>query len=134
LIVAGDFNRDGKVDLAVATLGSNTVSVFLGNGNGTFSLKSTLAAGDNQTGIATGNFNGDGNLDLAVSDYSLSTISIWNGNGDGTFSLGASGPTGFEPASVAVGDFNNDGALDIVTGNAYGTDVTVVLQQLPSNH
>src|SRR3989454_883456 len=68
-IVVGDFNGDGKPDLAVSNVGSNTVSVLLGNGNGTFLPALSFPVGPNPWYFAVGDFNLDGKLDLAVADY-----------------------------------------------------------------
>src|SRR6185437_29182 len=65
-VVVGDFNGDGKVDLAVLNTGSNNVSILLGNGDGTFQAAKNFDAGDNPSGIFVRDFNGDGKLDLAV--------------------------------------------------------------------
>jgi len=65
-VAVGDFNGDGKLDLAVTDYGNNTVSIFSGNGDGTFTLKSSPATGSGPNAIAVGDFNGDGIPDLAV--------------------------------------------------------------------
>jgi hypothetical protein len=121
---ASDFNGDGKLDLAVANAedGTNTVSVFLGNGDGTLQSPVNSAAGTNPVGLAVGDFNRDGKLDLAV--YTLvqsngpttTSISILLGNGDGTFQSPVShaSGSGLSISSLGVGDFNGDGKLDIV--------------------
>ena len=66
--MAGDFNGDGRTDLAVANNGSNYVSVLLGNGDGTFQNQVRYAAGTNPSSIVAGDFNGDGRTDLAVAN------------------------------------------------------------------
>src|SRR6516162_3609420 len=80
-----DFNGDGKLDVAVVNEGSNTVSVLLGNGDGTFRPKTDFATGTQPWGIAVGDFNGDGKLDLVVANRGAHSLSILLGNGDGTF-------------------------------------------------
>src|SRR5215469_15577325 len=65
-ISVGDFNGDGKIDIAVANNGSGDVSILLGNGDGTFQSAVNFSAGNNPKAIAVGDFNGDGKLDLAV--------------------------------------------------------------------
>src|SRR5438128_2058650 len=112
-VVAGNFNGDGKLDLAVANAGSNNVSMLLGNGDGTF--KPALNSGVLGPGsLAVGDFNGDGKLDLAVTNAG---VSILLGNGDGAFRAPVTYATGNSPSSVAVGDFNRDGKLDLVVAN-----------------
>ncbi|MFZ1915947.1 MAG: FG-GAP-like repeat-containing protein [Terriglobales bacterium] len=76
-IVAGDFNNDGKLDLATANFYANTVTFLLGNGDGTFAAaSSTPTAGGAPDGIAAGDFNGDGLLDLVTANYQATTQSV----------------------------------------------------------
>lgn len=116
-LAVGDFNRDGNLDLAVANEAGNTISILLGNGNGTFTLKSSPAVASGPVSVAVGDLNGDGILDLAVASFTGDSVSVLLGNGDGTFKTGtilADIHTGAH--SVAVADFNNDGILDLAIG------------------
>jgi hypothetical protein len=127
-VTVGDFNGDGIPDLVVANFFSATVSVFLGNGDGTFQTAINAPAGTNPFAIAVGDFNFDGTLDLAVANFTGdSNISVLLGNGDGTFKLPVTYTADKGPRAIAVADLNGDGKLDIVTGNSYGSDVTVLL-------
>ena len=129
-VAAGDFNGDSKVDLAVANQGSNTVSILLGQGGGTFVTQTTYSTGSLPTSIATGDFNGDGILDLAVANQGSNTVSILLGQGNGTFvTQPATYPTGGSPLSIATGDFNGDGKLDLVVANLHSTTVSILLGQ-----
>ena len=126
-VAAGDFNGDGKLDLAVANSESNTVSLLLGNGDGTFQAKTDYATGSYPVSMAVGDFNGDGKCDLAVANEDDNTVSVLMGNGNGTFQAKTDYATGSYPVSVAVGDFNGDGKCDLaVAGYAYNT-VSVLL-------
>jgi hypothetical protein len=126
-IATGDFNGDGKLDLAVANGTDNTVSVFLGKPDGSFSPRIDYPTGPQPSSVTIGDFNGDGNLDIAVASQNcfviahISTItcgqasvSILLGNGDGTFQPHQDFPTATRPFSVATADLNGDGKLDLV--------------------
>lgn len=119
-VAVGDFNRDGKPDLAVVSqVGTtgNIVGVLLGNGDGTFQNQVSYAVGSVPTSVAVGDFNGDGKLDLVVTNTADNTISVLLGNGDGTFQNQVTYATGKGPTAVAVGDFNGDGKQDLVVTN-----------------
>src|SRR5260370_431795 len=125
-IVVGDFNGDGKLDLAVTNFSDRNVSVLLGNGDGTFQPAQSFSVGPNPWYFAVGDFNGDGKLDLAVADYGCAfactvspsnTVTVLLGNGDGTFRAGPQLTVGNGPAGVAVGDFNGDGKQDLGVSN-----------------
>jgi len=85
-IAAGDFNGDGNIDLAVLNSTDDTISILLGNGDGTFTVsRTTRSTGNGPVALVVGDFDGDGNLDLAVANSSDQTVWIRLGNGDGTF-------------------------------------------------
>src|SRR5215469_7280738 len=90
-IVVGDFNGDGKADLAVANSGGNDISILLGNGDGTFQQARNIIVGTNPVAIAVGDFNHDGKDDLAIILFdqtdSSGSVTVLLGNGDGTFKL-----------------------------------------------
>src|SRR5207237_378235 len=126
------FNRDGKLDLAVADLGpstqrAGTVSVLLGNGDGTFQVARTFAVGNTIWSVAVGDFNGDGKLDLAVPDGGANSVSVLLGNGDGTFQAALNFGAGLGPVFVAVDDFNGDGKRDMAVANYYFPGTVSVL-------
>jgi FG-GAP-like repeat/FG-GAP repeat len=109
----GDFNGDGRADLVVANQGSNSVSVLIGNEDGTFAAKTDYAVGVTPIAVAVGDFNGDGKLDIATVNFASKTVSLLLGNGDGTFRPQAQIVLATTPVSLAVGDFNGDNKLDL---------------------
>ena len=117
-VAVGDFNGDGRQDLAVsnaAVVGGvvGSVSVLFGDGDGAFEAARTFATGTNPVFVAVEDFNGDGVLDLVVANSRSSNLSLLLGNGDGTFQAARNRPAGGPPSSIAVGDFNGDGLKDL---------------------
>src|SRR2546428_3308876 len=108
-VAVGDFNGDNRPDLAVTNYNSNTVSVLLGVGNGTFQPAVTLLVGANPMAVAVGDFNRDGKFDLVVANSGAGTVSVLLGDGLGNFQAAQTFAAGSMPTSVAVGDFNGDG-------------------------
>jgi hypothetical protein len=126
-VAIGDFNGDGRQDLAVAGASSSSVSILLGDGTGNFSTATNFGAGAGPFSVAIGDFNGDGKQDLAIADRASNTVSILLGNGDGSFNFVADYILGTWPFSVAVGDFNEDGNQDLAVGDRGSNDVAILL-------
>jgi hypothetical protein len=132
-IVVTDFNGDGIPDLAIANYQSNTVTVLLGKGDGTFTAAPTLTTGSDPYALAVADFNGDGIPDLAVVNDiggygSTSNVTVFLGKGDGTFTTVASNPSvGSGGESIVAGDFNGDGIQDLAVANFYSNSVTILL-------
>jgi hypothetical protein len=121
-IAAADFNHDGKMDIAISTVGAGTypleVQVFLGNGDGTFGPPTAYDVNEAAGPLAVGDFNNDGNADLAVLQSGVDGpwfVSVLLGNGDGTFQAPANYTLTAAPYGLTLGDFNGDGFLDIAT-------------------
>jgi hypothetical protein len=124
-VTVADLNGDGKLDLAVPSSGG-TVSILLGNGDGTFQPAVNYPAGYAPASVAVGDFNGDGKLDLAVANFGIpccsgprGSVAILLGNGDGTFQPPSHYAAGSNPLSIATADFNNDGKLDLAVSTDY---------------
>ena len=133
-VAVGDFNGDGKQDLAIADYGvigtpatGRTLTILLGNGDGTFKAAASPAVGNAPYAIAVGDFNEDGKQDLAVTNSADNTVLILTGNGDGTFTAGATIDTGTSPFGIVTGDFNNDGHADLAIANN-GSNTLTILQ------
>jgi FG-GAP-like repeat/FG-GAP repeat len=125
-VVTGDFNGDGRLDLAVANYSDSTVSVLLGNALGGFGAKTDFATGINPRSLVVGDVSGDGKIDLVTANAG-GDVSVLRGDGAGSFAppvsialpgqfpsgYGGIGPLPQSPHSVAIGDFNGDGRLDL---------------------
>lgn len=141
-IVVADFNKDGKLDLAIASaaaehqLNGGTVSILLGNGDGTFQAPVSYMTAVPYA-LAVGDFNGDGNLDIAGADEASlpgvdTSVFLLLGKGDGTFTPEGGIPSkGHDPFWIGAADFNCDGKLDLVTVNYDGGGQGVTM--LPGN-
>ena len=123
-VVAVDVNGDSKPDLVACNAGDGTVSISLGNGDGTFQAPVAYSVGTQPTYVAVGDFNGDGKPDLAVSSGIAKQVTVLLGNGDGTFRASVNYATSDYPVDLVIGDFNGDGKLDIAaTDFSGGVDV-----------
>jgi hypothetical protein len=127
-VAVADLNGDGRPDLVVTNFKSNTVSVLLGNGDGTFAAAHNFAVGDEPSkGAVLADLNGDGRPDLAVANFGSNTVSVLLGNGDGTFAAAQNFATGTQPNGVVAADLNGDGRLDLATSNFGSNSVSVLL-------
>jgi hypothetical protein len=129
-VAVADVNRDGLPDVIVAdgTFGfGGSVSVLLGNGDGTFQTAQSFAVGVLPRSVGVADVNGDGKPDLVVANESSGTVSVLSGNGDGTFAAARNFTTGLYPVAVVVADVNGDGHPDLVTANHAGARASVLL-------
>ena len=119
-IIVADFNGDHIPDIATVNSDTNTVSILINNGDGTFRPHMDFATGPGPSGLAAVDWNNDGKMDLVVSNGGADaahSVSILLGNGDGTFQPHHDIAGAPNANSIAVGDFNRDGNPDIATSS-----------------
>ncbi|MEE8576384.1 MAG: VCBS repeat-containing protein, partial [candidate division Zixibacteria bacterium] len=112
-------------DLASANPTDDSVTVWMGDGDGTFSSRSDYSVGDGPVYIIAEDFDGDNETDLAVLCGSDS-VTVLTNDGDGTFTMLGSFFAGSDPMGFFAVDLDSDGDLDLVTSNPSGDSVTVL--------
>jgi hypothetical protein len=150
MLTVADLTGNGRLDIIVTNYYDDTVSVLLGNGDGSFQdspdylNQHTFKVGHDPQAVAVADVNGDGIPDLVVANFNRysdssgnsypipGTVSVLTGNGDGTFQTQQTFPVGYGPRSVAVADLNGDGEPDIVTTNYSENTVSVLLNTTAS--
>jgi hypothetical protein len=128
-LAVADVNGDGKPDLVEtnSTRFGDTVSVLLGNGDGTFRARMDRRLAAKAYSVALADVSGDGKLDLVTANGIANTVSVLLGNGDGTFQSDAAFGTAGFPYSIAVADLNGDGKGDLVVTNLATSTVSVLV-------
>ena len=124
-IAVGDLNGDGVVDIVTADAGSDSMSVLIGNKDGTYQPRKVFKTGQNPSAVALADLDGDGNLDAIVTNNDDNTVTVFWGNGKGGFDTSTLLGTGSGPHRIAVGDIDGDGNLDFAVVNQTGTSATV---------
>ncbi len=123
---AGDFDTDGKLDLAVANSNVNSLSVLRGTGGGGFGPVTNSPVSTPEF-VTKGDFNRDGKLDLVVANSNAGYASVLLGLGGGTFGAATNNPAGISPHTVAVADLSGDGILDLALADYGGFGAIRVL-------
>lgn len=125
-----DFNMDGRADLAVVNIATDSVSVLLGNGDGTFAPQQEITVGSQPRGIAVLDADGDGDPDIVnTNSGGAGSLSLLLNNGSGVFGA----PTYFEGGAdtewaLGAGDMNEDGILDLVIGARETGNPQIIIQ------
>ena len=127
-LATGDFDGDGRADVAVVNFLKNDLVVALGTGLGSFGRPMTYPTGAGPRAVVAGDFNRDGLDDLAVANATASTVSVLLSHG-GTLAAAVDYPVGGGPNALAIGDFDGDGHADVATANG-GSDTVSVLAGL----
>lgn len=129
-IIAADFDRDGKIDIAVAEFSLNQIGVLRGNGDGTFGLQAIYPSGTQPIALVTGDFNADGIPDIAVVNATGTGTSLLLGTGTGTFLSQIQTGVGTTPEALAAADFDGDGNSDLAVANTGDNNVSILLNQI----
>jgi hypothetical protein len=125
-IAMADLNGDGRPDFVTANSGSNNVSYFMNNGDGTVADSVNYAVGNGPSSVVITDLDGDGNADLIVSNETSDNVSVLINNGDGTFGTRTAFGAGDEPVSVVMLDYDGDGDNDLLVANKTGNTISVI--------
>ena len=128
-VTVGDLDKDGDLDLITASWSSDTISVLLNQGDGTFASRVDYSVGDGPWSLAVGDLDRDGDLDLVTANRWGDNVSVLLNQGDGTFASRVDYSVGDGPKFVVVGDLDGDCDLDLVTTNDDSNSVSVLLNQ-----
>jgi hypothetical protein len=133
-VAVADFNQDGKPDVVVSNNydRETTVSVLLGNGDGTLGSQRDIAADWSPYALAVADVNADGRPDIVVTnigdgDYHPNSVSILLGAGHGNFTKSANLSVREFPTALAIGDLDGDGRLDLAVNDQYSNEVAILL-------
>jgi hypothetical protein len=130
-VAIGDLNADGKLDLLTSNAGTVTLisggSVFLGNGDGTFTFSRNIIGGRLPHWATLVDTRNRGILDAVIDATSSNDVAVLLGNGDGTFAAATANPTQLGPQMTVSGDFNRDGFPDLATCDSGASDVEVMI-------
>ena len=125
-LVTGDFNHDGKLDVAFTNGDVDRFSVLLGNGDGTFPSYAAYPVGFEPVAMAAADLNGDSWLDLVVADYGSDMVSVLFGTWDGRLVMQGTYRVGANPSGIAIVDLDQDGKPDIVVSNSADNTISIL--------
>ena len=126
-VISGDFNGDGKTDIAVSEPNSNAITVLLGRGDGTFQPGAAYSVGNGPVSIMAADFKGSGVASLITINKAANTVSILQGNGDGTFQPAIEYVPGNSPVAAVAADFSGDGHTDLAIVNSGDGTISLAL-------
>lgn len=130
-VALGDFDNDGRQDLATATSNTPSIAIQKGSGNGSFTnLTNAVLNNGNllNSQIIAADFNNDGNTDLIVGNNTINGFSLFQGAGNGSFAAAIDFPLGFFPIRFAVGDFNGDNRQDLAINRQNSNQTLIYLR------
>jgi hypothetical protein len=125
-VYSADLDGDSDLDLVVANLLANNVSVLINNGDGIFASAVNYPVGTLPRSVFCADLDGDGDLDLAVANYTNDNVSILKNNGDGTFQSAVNYPVGDGPYAIFCANLDRDGDLDLAVANAGSDNVSIL--------
>jgi hypothetical protein len=123
----GDFDQNGAVDLVSGNFGPDSISLFPGDGAGSYGTRTDIQDGRYHSGVSVGDFNGDGHPDLVLPDVGDYVVSVLLADGAGGFAPRTDYIVGLCPSSVAIGDLNHDGHLDLAAAKGCGSSYVAIL-------
>jgi len=123
----GYLNSDTNLDLVTCNISSDNITVYLGDGTGSFQAVTNISTGDGPISAVIADFNGDSKMDLAVANYYADTVTILLGDGNGGFQVRTNYSGFSNPINLAAADFNQDNKLDLAVPNYGSTTVRVLL-------
>lgn len=126
-VVVADLNGDGQDDIIAVNGDDDSLSVFYGNSDGSFSAPQLVSLASKPRFFTLGDVDGDGNLDLLLPDGSAGTLDIYLNDGHGGFAAPVTAAAGAHPISIGAGDLDGDGDLDLVIGDGGDDSLSVLL-------
>ena len=129
-LTAADLDADGKVDLAVSGIGGQgSLSLFYGNGDGTFQAPTHLALQDGVSDVHCADVNGDERLDFVLAHTPFNRVAILMNQGGRAYAPPVSYEVGLIPIALTTADLNGDGRLDLAVSNHHSNNLCVLLNQ-----
>jgi hypothetical protein len=122
-----DFDEDGNLDVVIANVGGNSVSVLSSYGNGFFRPALTLATGTSPAAVTTADLDNDGHMDFIVANQGSGSVRVFMGKGDGTFQTPTDFTVASGPDALVAEDFNGDGLLDLAVAASNASKVSILV-------